>query len=218
MPFLTLTAFALVGCEKSVSTLHPAGPAAAAISTLWWVMLAGSGLILLLVLALLTAAIRRGEGAPSLRGFIWGLGLAFPMLTLAALLAYGLWTGERFLPRPDTQVVTVQAEARQWSWSFGYDDLPGRITQGILHIPAGRPVDVEITSGDVVHSFWVPRLAGKLDAVPGHVNRLRIEAWEPGEYAGLGSEFNGIGYGGHGFTVLAHDVEGWAAFLRGEEK
>ena len=76
----------------------------------------------------------------------------------------------------------------------------------MLHIPAERPVDVAITSRDVVHSFWVPRLAGKLDAMPGHVNVLRIEADAPGRYEGLGSEFNGAGYRDHRFTVLADDV------------
>ena len=76
-----------------------------------------------------------------------------------------------------------------------------------------RPVDVAITSVDVVHSFWVPRLAGKLDAIPGHVNVLRIEADLPGTYRGLTAEYNGEGYRRHVFAVQAHDAEGWAAFL-----
>jgi cytochrome c oxidase subunit 2/cytochrome aa3-600 menaquinol oxidase subunit 2 len=103
----------------------------------------------------------------------------------------------------------VGAEGRQWAWRFTYADAPNRVTASVLHIPAGRPVDVEVTSADVIHSFWVPRLAGKLDAIPGHVNVLRIEADAPGDYAGVSSEYSGPGYTDHGFTVRAHDEAGW---------
>src|SRR5688500_2123581 len=122
-------------------------------------------------------------------------------MTLAALTVYGLVIGERLLPRDAPDLVTVEAEGRQWAWTFRYADAPGRVTDGILHIPAGRPVDVAITSADVLHSFWVPRLAGKLDAIPGHVNVLRIEAAAPGDFAGVSSEYNGPGYREHAFTV-----------------
>ncbi len=215
------TPLMLAGCEERLSAVHPAGPAADIIATLWWVMLAGAGAILLLVLALLALAFRRGRGPSAGDGggetvWIKGLGLGFTMTVLAALTAWGLWIGESLLPRPGPDVVAVEAEGRQWAWRFTYPDAPGRVTEGALHIPAGRPVDVRITSVDVIHSFWVPRLAGKLDAIPGHVNVLRIEAWEPGEYAGLGAEFNGAGYRRHDFTVVAHDAAAWDAFLAGE--
>lgn len=196
--------------------MHPAGPAAAVIATLWWVLLAGATVICLFVAGLLVWAWRRPPGATDERRFLLGLGLGFPMAVLAALLAYGLVVGERLLPRAAPEVVTVHAEARQWAWRFGYDDAPGHATEGVLHIPAGRPVDVAITTADVVHSFWVPRLAGKLDAVPGHVNTLRIEAYAPGRYQGVSAEFSGTGYRRHGFEVLAHDAAGWQAFITGE--
>lgn len=212
----SVTLAALSGCEKSLSVVHPAGPAAAAIATLWWVLLAGAVAITLLVAGLLVWAWRRPAGAVAARRFTVGLGLVFPATVLAALLGYGLVVGERLLPRAGPGVVAVQAEARQWAWRFAYDDAPGRVTENRLHIPAGRPVDVAITTADVVHSFWVPRLAGKLDAVPGHVNLLRLQADAPGRYQGLGAEFNGAGYRRHRFEVIAHDAAGWQAFLRGE--
>lgn len=213
-----LTFPVLAGCTETLSTVHPAGPAAATIATLWWVLLAGAVAIFVLVMALLLLAFR-AEGAddPAAharqeRRWIIGLGLVFPVAVLSALLIYGLTIGERLLPRAAPDLVTVQAEARQWAWRFAYPDLPGRSTEGVLHIPAGRPVDVQITSLDVIHSFWVPRLAGKLDAIPGHVNVLRLEADKPGEYAGISAEFSGVGYRRHRFTVTAHDEAGWAAF------
>ncbi|MGK9054258.1 cytochrome c oxidase subunit II [Neorhizobium petrolearium] len=185
-------------------------------------MLIGATLIFLFVMALLTVAYRKNAAGVRdhklERIWIVGLGICFSISILAALLAYGLVVGERLLPRPAENVVSVTAVGRQWDWSFTYADLPGRTTERVLHIPAGRPVDVSITTTDVIHSFWVPRLAGKLDAIPGHRNVLRIEASEPGEYAGVSSEFNGKGYHGHYFSVVAHDAEGWSAFLRGESR
>jgi heme/copper-type cytochrome/quinol oxidase subunit 2 len=199
--------------------LHPAGPAAGTIAGLWWVMLVGGVVIFGLVMVMLLAALwRRDDPAiddeSGARIWFWGLGLGFPLVTLAALTGYGLVVGDRLLPRATPEVVTVRAEARQWAWTFGYADAPQVSTEGVLHSPAGRPVDVEITSTDAIHSFWVPRLAGKLDAIPGHVNVLRIEASGPGTYAGQSAEFSGRGYREHVFSVQAHDAASWDAFLR----
>ena len=196
--------------------MHPAGPAAEAIAALWWVMLIAGCLIFVLVMILLVVAFRRsgGEGGGE-RVWLMGLGLAFPMVVLGALLAYGLVIGEWLLPRDGADVVTVRAEGRQWEWRFSYADVPGLVTDNVLHIPAATPVDVEVTTLDVIHSFWVPRLAGKLDAIPGHVNVLRIEARAPGNYAGVSAEYSGPGYLHHRFTVIAHDPEGWTAFVAG---
>jgi cytochrome c oxidase subunit II len=213
---------ALTGCVERLSALHPAGPAAGTIATLWWVLLIGTTAIFLFVMALLALALRRRspgavrEGtaeARSERIWLWGLGVAFPAAILAALTVYGLVIGERLLPRDAANLVKVEAEARQWAWTFRYADRPGIATEDVLHVPAGRSVDVAITSADVIHSFWVPRLAGKLDAIPGHVNVLRIEADAPGDYAGQSAEFSGVGYRGHVFTVRAHDPDSWDAFL-----
>jgi heme/copper-type cytochrome/quinol oxidase subunit 2 len=216
-----LTTFVLVsGCNRTLSTLHPAGTAAAEIAQVWWVLLIGSVIIFTFVMGILALAMSRHRPGDTDQEtqegvWFWGLGVAFPMTTLAGLTVYGLGVGERLQPREKPALVTVHAEARQWSWSFAYADAPGRLTENLLHIPAGHPVDVEITSRDVVHSFWVPRLAGKLDAIPGHINRLRIEADLPGDYAGQSAEFSGRLYREHVFTVRAHDQAGWAAFLAG---
>lgn len=182
-------------------------------------MLASAAAIFALVMGLLVVAFRRPavatgqiEDASGSRVWMWGLGLAFPMIVLSALTGYGLVIGERLLPRAAPDLVWVEAEARQWAWTFRYDGAP--LTEGTLHIPAGRPVDVQITSIDVIHSFWVPRLAGKLDAIPGHVNVLRIEAASPGTYSGQSAEYSGTGYREHVFTVQAHDPASWTAFLQ----
>lgn len=213
------TFLATSGCNPDLSTLHPAGEAARDIAFLWQVLLVGATAIFLAMMGLLALAFHR-RPAPSRTSasegvWFWTLGLAFPIVTLSSLTVFGLVVGDRLRVRALPDLVTVMAEARQWEWSFSYADVPGRVTRNILHIPAGRPVDVEITSRDVVHSFWVPRLAGKLDALPGRTNVLRIEADSPGGYAGLSAEFSGTGYREHVFSVLAHDPAGWEAFVQG---
>jgi cytochrome c oxidase subunit II len=220
--FSVVTPMALTGCTAPLSMLDPAGPAAGHIATLWWVMASGALAIFVFVMGLLFAAFRHpGLDEPPRQGqerrlerlWIRSLGIAFPLTVLAALLGYGLVVGEALLPRAAADVLTVRAHAQQWTWRFSYAGEGGAETINVMNIPAGRPVDIEITSADVIHSFWVPRLAGKLDAIPGQVNTLRIEASEPGRYEGVSSEFSGAGYAGHRFTVIVHDKAGWAAFL-----
>lgn len=203
-----------------MSTVDPGGPAARTISELWWIMLAGAVAIFVFVMMLLGLAfLSRSKARDENRlEALWvvRLGIVFPVVTLLALLTYGLWVGERLLPRPEVDSVAVTAEAQRMIWTFGYVDRPGVSTINTLHIPAGRPVDVTITSADVIHSFWVPRLAGKIDAIPGHENVLRIEADLPGTYAGRSAEFSGPGYDFFAFSVVAHDAEGWRRFLSGD--
>lgn len=187
--------------------LEPGGPVAADIAWLWWAMLAGAGVLTVLVLALLALGWGRARAVDA-RVWTYGLGVWFSLGVLSLVLAAGLWVGERILPRADG-AVTVRAEALQWGWRFSHADGTGEWvgTGGTLHIPAGRPVDVLVTSQDVVHAFWVPQLAGKVDAVPGRVNRLRLQAGSPGRFAGQCAEFCGLGHAHMRFDVVAH--AGW---------
>ena len=80
-----------------------------------------------------------------------------------------------------------------------------------MHLPAGTPVDIIVTSEDVIHSFWIPRFAGKIDAIPGHANRLRMQADQPGQYEGQCNQFCGLGHAGMRFTVIVDRPEDFAA-------
>ena len=77
----------------------------------------------------------------------------------------------------------------------------------------GHAVDILVTSQDVIHAFWIPRFAGKIDALPGHVNRLRIQADQPGRYAGQCNEFCGLGHAGMRFDVIVYRPEDFSAAL-----
>lgn len=208
-------AITLSGCKGPASTLDPAGPAAASIATLWWVMLAGATVLFALVIVLFVLVIRRpgwGSSVSPTRWIVLG-GLVLPALVLVPLVAYGLVAGERLLPLLGSAPPRIEAVGRQWVWTFRYPDHGGAETKAVLHLPAGAPVDIVVTSVDVIHSFWVPRLAGKIDAVPGRTNLLRIQADQPGRYDGQCAEFCGRGHTGMRFAVVVHRAEDFAAAL-----
>jgi cytochrome c oxidase subunit II len=208
------TAVALGGCTGPLSALDPTGPASSSIARLWWVMLAGSAILFALVMGVFALVFLRPGWGSSVSPQWWILlgGLVLPAVVLPPLVAYGLIAGERLLPVPGRAPVRIEAQAEQWRWAFRYPDHHEVITKD-LHLPAGRPVDIVVTSLDVIHAFWIPRLAGKIDAVPGHANLLRIQADAPGRYEGLCNEFCGRGHSGMRFDVVVHPADDFAAAL-----
>ncbi|MGY6535191.1 MAG: cytochrome c oxidase subunit II [Pararhodobacter sp.] len=205
--------FLLGGCGGPLSTLAPAGPVARDIAWLWWAMLGGATALTVLVLVLVALSFGPPRPVRERRWTHWlGLGLSLPVL--AVTLAGGLWVGERILPRDDG-AITVQAHAVQWYWEFTQPGPDGPVTtRDRLIIPAGQPVDVLITSADVIHSFWVPQLGGKMDAVPGRQNRLRLLADTPGRLEGQCAEFCGLGHAIMRFEVDVVPPEAWDDTLR----
>lgn len=204
---------ALAGCEGPLSTLAPAGPVAREIAGLWWAMLTGAGVLTGLVLVLLALSFGRPRSvAPRL--WTHGLGLGLSALVLVPLLGAALWVGERILPRADG-APEVAVHAEQWHWTFTHPGPDGPVAlRDRLILPAGRPVDMRITSGDVIHSFWVPRLGGKMDAIPGRANVIRVEADAPGRLIGQCAEFCGLGHAAMRFEVEVVAEADWDAALR----
>lgn len=211
----------LSGCDGELSILAPAGPNAHSAAWLWWGMFSWFTAVLVMVIALWLIAIKRSPGsAPEdrirkvqARWIIWG-GLVLPISTIAAVLAFGIPAGHRMLPQGSAggRVLQIEVTAHQWWWEVNYPDS-GISLKNELHIPAGRPVNLHLTSADVIHSFWVPRLGGKLDAIPGHTNILRLHADEAGTYRGQCAEFCGRDHAHMAFTVTAHnpsDYQHWA--------
>ena len=229
---LPLAAVALAGCEGPASTLDPAGPGSAPITAVWWAMFWGSMAILIAMIALVLYAVyapphRRARVSGAV--FIVGGGIVFPLTVVTALLVFGIFSGHALLPLPtDRAVERVEVVAHQWWWEIHYpeaaeDDTaaaqerPPLYTANELHIPVGRPVDIHLTSTDVIHAFWVPRLGGKIDALPDRTNVLRIEADEPGVYHGQCAEFCGLQHARMMLRVVAHDEEAYGDWLDGLE-
>ncbi len=215
-----LAPWLLGGCEVTgpLSALQPAGPGAAPIAQVWWVMCAGALALLALMVALGLRATLRRDDAPSrvpTRLFLIGGGLVLPITVLTALLAWGVGAGHALLPLASAQpVFVVEVTAQQFAWSAHYPDHPQALRElNRIDIPAGRPVDVRVRTLDVIHGFWVPRLGGKIDAIPGRVNVVRLQADAPGVYRGVCAEFCGAGHPAMGFAVHAHAPEDLALRL-----
>ena len=180
-------------------------------------MLLGAAVLTALVLGLVAWGFRAPVAQPrDYRFWALGMGVGLPLVVLTILVGTGLWMGERMQVKAGAEAVQVHAQARQWAWRFAQPNGQGRIVQtdDVLYIPAGQEVHVHITSEDVIHSFWVPRLAGKMDAIPGHPNVLRLQAHEPGRYDGLSAEFSGTGYADMRFAVVAYAPGQWPAALQ----
>ena len=201
----------------------PGSPDAAILAEMSWVLVIGAAAIFLGILGLVAYALAaRRDQAAALTGnaFIVGGGIVFPVVALSVLLVYSLVRAASLSVTGPDAALRVEVTGEQWWWRVRYLDAGGRVdfvTANEIHIPAGRAVDLTLKSADVLHSFWVPELAGKLDMIPGRVNRLRISASRPGTYRGQCAEYCGGPHGFMAFAVVALDdaaFEQWAARQR----
>lgn len=208
----------LTACSGPMSTLDPAGPSARMVSGLWWGMFVVGTLVLVGVVWLWWHAMQRdGQSTADEqlqekqnRWVIWG-GIALPTAAITVLLAFGIPAGHRMLPWPADNVMEIHVEARQWYWQVHYPEHDIELLNEI-YIPVNTPIDFHLTSHDVIHSFWVPRLGGKLDMIPGRTNVLRLEADAPGTYQGQCAEFCGRAHAFMKFEVIALSAEDFAAW------
>jgi len=106
----------------------------------------------------------------------------------------------------------IKVVAYQWWWEFEYPD--GVKTSNELHIPVNWPVRLELQSGDIIHSFWVPQLGGKRDVVPGQINQITFIANTPGEYPGQCAEFCGLSHANMRFRVFVDSAENCATAVQ----
>jgi len=179
-------------------------------------MFSGSVVLFGLVLGLLAISLLRPQWIAGVKPMHWivGGGLIMPVPILMGLLFAALLLGERLLPLPGADApMRIEARASQWQWRFAYPEISGAGETEVLHLPAGQPVDIVVTAEDVIHSFWIPRLGGKIDAIPGRENIIRLEADKPGTYRGICAEYCGEGHETMGFVVEAHALDAFPAAL-----
>ena len=208
-------------CNPTQSALHPAGEEAEGVAELFWLMTGTGAIIWLIVIGITVYAIlgrRRPTSERFADRFILIGGVAFPTVVLAALLVVGLsllpaWTEDE---EPDLR---VHVAAEQFWWRFGYELPDGTLieTANEIHLPLGT-TEFVITSPDVIHSFWIPALGGKLDAIPGRTNRLRLTALRPGVYRGVCAEFCGLSHALMAFPAIVHEPERFTEWLEAEAR
>jgi cytochrome c oxidase subunit II len=214
----------LSGCAGVQSALAPAGPGADRIALLTFVLLGLCAVVLLLVVLAAWLSI---QGSDRVRGwladtrFVIAGGVALPTIVLSALLAYGLWIMQAAAVMPGASgAMQVEVVGEQWWWRVTYRGRDGSRIESAneIRIPVGAEVDLTLGAADVIHSFWVPSLAGKVDMIPGRTTRLRLSASKPGVYRGQCAEYCG---GPHALMALevvavpAAEFDRWLAVQGG---
>lgn len=201
-----------------MSVLDAAGPQAARLAALWWLMFWVCAVVLVLVLAALVLGVRRGrrrarEDTPMPNppaavgaGSIVATATGITVITLVGLLVASVLTGRALGAFTGPDPVTIEVTGHQWWWEARYaDGDPWRRfkTANELHVPVGRAVHLQLTTVDVIHSLWVPNLHGKRDLIPARTNELTLQADRPGVFAGQCAEFCGLQHAHMGLRIVA---------------
>ena len=222
--FLGLLVGLMVGCTPShpQSTFDTLGPVSRSQALLFYILLwVGSfvfvGVTAVIIYTVIRYRRRPDDGdPPQIHGhkrleIAWTIA---PALVLAAVAVPGIFTifDNANSPRPPEEGgLVIEATGHQWWFEFRYPDH-NVVTANELHIPVGEPVNIKLDSVDVIHSFWVPKLAGKVDMIPNNENTLWMQADEPGEYFGQCAEFCLESHANMRFKVIAEpraEFESW---------
>jgi cytochrome c oxidase subunit II len=213
-----LVALMLSGCSGEMSALNPAGQAASDIAWITWIMIIGCLFFMGLMSLLWLHAVYRRSAEPiktfSTTSMLVGGGLVLPLVVITLLLVYGIRSGHSMLPigQPDLE---IRVTGYQWFWEFEYVDEQGRTLTLVdeLHLPVDQRIDFHVATADVIHSFWIPALGGKLDAMPGRVNTLRLVPTRTGKFGGQCAEFCGARHAHMRFEVTVHEPEDFEQWL-----
>jgi cytochrome c oxidase subunit 2 len=197
------------------SVLHPAGPDAAIIAQLAWILFIGGMVLFICVMVLSALSLRRGQ---PVRPMVWlvGGGVLLPVVLLSALLAFGTWRTAQ-LSQPSSQhAIKVAVIGHMWWWEVRYSRPDGGedvVLANEIRVPVGQPVYLGLSSADVIHSFWAPALAGKVDMVPGRVHGMTVQADRAGIYRAQCAEYCGEQHARMALHVVAQPPEEFQAWL-----
>ena len=222
LPWL-LSTLALPGCSSRQSTLDPASDDARTIFHLGWAMYIGASVVCAVVVLLLLIAVLRRRSTPAtteskrVKGLVLVGGFVVPIIVLAALFGAVVRTLPAVSSTGHAARLTIDVTGRQWFWDVRYPET-GAITANEIHIPVGQPVAVRVRTGDVIHSFWVPRLNRKIDMIPGRGNSIALEADRPGVFRGQCAEFCGLQHAHMAFLVVAQQPADFRAWLAREAR
>lgn len=202
-----------------MSVLAPAGPTALAIAEIAWVLFIGAALITALVMGLLWRAVRGPARAVRPWRWIVGAGLLFPAAVLVALMGWSQWRARIVTAEPPADALVVGVKGHLWWWEVRYHRPDGGgevVLANEIRVPVGRSVWLGLTSADVIHSVWLPQLAGKMDTVPGRVNRLVFRVDQVGVYRGQCAEFCGEQHARMALHLVAMEPAAFDAWLQAQ--
>ena len=217
----------ITGCSGPQSTLAPAGQGAASIATLFWWMVAITIPIWLGVVGLAVYFIRFRPESHSLRLARWliiGGGVMLPTAVLTILLVYGLALLPALVAPAPAGSLKISVIGEQWWWRVRYQSASGGAATGgtvvelanEIRLPLGEPVEFHLESADVIHSFWIPSLGGKMDMFPGRPTRLVLTPTRTGLFRGVCAEYCGTSHALMNFPVVVLEKEEFRRWLDGQ--
>lgn len=226
----------LAACTGPESMLDTAGPAAAETANIWWFMFWLGGAVYVGVMIAMAVALRKGrarnrrlgqdltdldltevrDDTVTRRLVLYG-GVVIPIAVLLLLnvvtAPLSMSVGDRGTAAPsEGDEVIIDVVAEKFWWRVEYPEH-GLLTANEIHIPVDVPARIRLTSADVIHSFWIPKLAGKIDATPGHTTELVLQADEPGRYRGRCTEFCGLAHAQMVVWVVAQEPAEFDAWV-----
>ena len=217
-------AFTSPAHARTQNVLDPAGPYAQRVTEMSWWLFVGGAVLFVWVLTMLALAIfgpPRIRASLGRRATIVVAGIGIPAVILSALLVYAFWTSAKLSRTTAPAAARIAVNGEMWWWRVSYLDAHGEVlfeTANDIRIPVGKPVDITLTSDNVIHSFWVPNLAGKVDMIPGHVNRLRVQADTAGRFSGQCAEYCGAQHANMKFDVAAMAPEQFEEWLQAQRQ
>jgi cytochrome c oxidase subunit 2 len=210
----------LAGCDGPQSALVPAGAGASRIDGLFWLMTIGLAIIWVATVALAIYAYtsRKAHGVRSARLVIVGGGVVLPVIVLTGLLVYGLAMMPALLPSDAPASVRIRVTGHQYWWRVRYlrgDEVAFELANE-LRLPRGQRVALELESRDVIHSFWIPSLGGKVDMIPGRTTRLVLEPTTAGVFRGTCAEYCGTSHALMSFYAIVEEPDRFERWFAAE--
>ena len=221
-------------CGGIQNAINPAGPNAGNISRLWWLMFIVCSIVFVLVMIAVLLTLRKAtaeaaDRTPNLeppqeserrrRNVVIGATtITVIVLFVFVIASYSSGRALR-LNDPGKNGLSVDLTGHQWWWEVRYNDVDASnifVTANEIHIPVGVPVMFSLRGADVIHSFWVPNLAGKKDLIPGKVNTIWLQADKPGVYRGQCAEYCGLQHAKMALWVVAEPQEQFNAWRQNQ--
>jgi cytochrome c oxidase subunit 2 len=211
-----------VTAQREGGAFDPQGPVSQAMADLWWLLLGLGGVVFVAVVVVLALGLFRrrpaaeqetGRERPNRFGrwFLVG-GVAMPLVILLVVFGATVRAMRSVPTTAPSDALVIEVVGHQYWWEVRYPEAGVRLTNE-LHLPVGRPVNLQLSSADVIHSFWVPALAGKVDMLPDYTNTLVLEADEAGVHQSRCAEFCGLEHTRMVLTVVAEPEDRFVSWL-----
>jgi cytochrome c oxidase subunit II len=224
---LFMAGLSLAGCAGSPSILSPHTTDASRVAGITWLMFAIAAIVLIIVTILILMAVGRArrerrvgdiyaDDPKRLRNVLLGGALA-PFIVLLAVMALAIGVENAGASMNGQGKMDIEVIGHQWWWEVRYPNQNFE-TANEIHIPVGEAVTFHLTSADVIHSFWVPELHGKVDTIPGQTNNLTLQVDQPGVYRGQCAEYCGAQHAHMAFLIIAQSQADFQAWLKDQNQ